>query len=51
MIDLSEAPRDVQKAASTVAAHAALGMKPPKDLMEYVSKWVRKQQEQDRYGK
>jgi len=51
LVDLTQAPRDVQKAAATIQAHAALGMRPPRDLLEYVSRWVSRQQQQDRYGK
>lgn len=45
-------PAQVLRAGKTVLHHAAAGLRPPRDLMDYVSKWLaRERQQQSRYGK
>lgn len=51
MLDLTEAPKDVQDAAAFCEACASVGKKPPADLLAFLQSWVARQQAQDRYGK
>lgn len=45
------APRDVQDAATICAASNAIGLTPPRDLLQFVQRWLARQQQQNRYGK
>lgn len=50
-IEALNPPRDVLNAARKCMHNMAFGLRPPADLVSFVTKWIGKHNQQDRYGK
>lgn len=50
-LEAKNPPRDVLNAARKCMHNMACGLRPPQDLVTYVTKWIGKHNQQDRYGK
>ena len=50
-LEAMKPPRDVLDAARKCMHNMAAGLRPPSDLVSYVTKWIGKYNSQDRYGK
>ena len=44
-------PPQVEEAARKCLASIAAGVAPPQDLVDYVTRWIGRANQQDRYGK